>query len=181
MKKNYFAVVIGMILLASSLLACGNDNETADVDENGFDAVVKVDESRFVFTTTDIDGNAVGIEDYSDAKLIMVNFWEPWCGPCVGEMPDLEKIYEEYKDDGFVILGVYSTIDMEEETREVLTSIGTSYPILKYDDSMEAFMPEYVPTTYFIDGDGNLLSDEAMIGSNSYEAWKEIIEEYMNR
>lgn len=134
-----------------------------------------------VFSTTDIDGNAVSFGDFSDAKLIMINFWEPWCGPCVREMPDLEKLYEEYKADGLVILGVFSTEDMEDEAREVLDSCGTSYPILRYTDEMEAFVTEYVPTTVFLDGQGNLLTDEPIVGSNSFDGWKQVVEEYLNR
>lgn len=136
---------------------------------------------KFAISTTDIDGNPVSLEDFSDAKLIMVNFWEPWCGPCVGEMPDLEKLYEEYKDKGLVILGIFSTTDMVDEAKEVMDSCGTTYPVLVFEDSMTPFITEYVPTTIFINRKGTVLTDEPIIGSNSYDAWKETIEEYMNR
>lgn len=140
-----------------------------------------INDESSVFSTTDIDGNAVDFKDYTDAKLIMVNFWEPWCGPCVREMPDLEKLYEEYKADGLVILGVYSTADMDDEVREVLKSCGTTYPVLRYSTEMEPFVTEYVPTTVFLDQQGNMLTDEPIVGSNSYDGWKQIIEEYLNR
>lgn len=139
------------------------------------------DGPQFVLDTTDIDGNAVSINDFSDAKLIMVNFWEPWCGPCVREMPDLEKIYEEYQSEGLVILGVFSSTDMDEEAREVMKSCGTTYPILLYKDEMEPFITEYVPTTVLMDRNGIVLTDEPIVGSDSYDGWKKVIEEYINR
>lgn len=151
-------------------------------EQTAMDEVAAEDiEMAFTFSTTDIDGKEVKLEDYSGAKLIMVNFWEPWCGPCVGEMPELEKLYEEYKGDGFVILGVFGTADMTEEAKEVMDSCGITYPILNYVDSLEQFTTDYVPTTVFLDQYGNELTTESIIGSNSYDGWKQIIEEYMNR
>lgn len=138
-------------------------------------------EMVFDFSTTDIDGNTVNLKDYSGAKLIMINFWEPWCGPCVGEMPELENLYEEYKGEGLVILGVFGTADMTKEAKEVMDSCGITYPILNYVDSLEQFTTDYVPTTVFLDQYGNALTTESIIGSNSYDGWKQIIEEYMNR
>ena len=66
-----------------------------------------------------------------DAKVVMINLWEPWCGPCVNEMPGLEKLYEQYKDKGLVILGVFSSQDMDEDARKVIEDAGITYPILK--------------------------------------------------
>lgn len=192
MKKNYIAVIMGVALIATMLGGCSQDEATV-VEINKQVQPAKTEEAtaegttgeksdlQFVLSTTDIDGNTVGLEDFADAKLIMVNFWEPWCGPCVGEMPDLEKLYEEYSSDGFVILGIYSTDDMDDEVRKVLDSCGTTYPILKYDENMEPFITDFVPTTIFIDGNGNVLTDEPEISAKSYDDWKNIIEAYMNR
>ena len=153
----------------------------ADVVEEEDEPAVEIENPEFDFSTTDIDGNDVGISDYLGAKLIMVNFWEPWCGPCVREMPDLEKIYEEYNTEGFLILGVFSTEGMDDEVRAVLDSCGTTYPILRYAEEMEPYTTDYVPTTVFLDGHGNVISDEPIIGSNSYDDWKQIIDVYMNQ
>lgn len=199
MKKKIISVFVGMVMAAVILTGCddtekeGNDvieseqvSEFEDVqEESNLSENIQQDNSenssKFTFSTTDIDGNSVSIDDFSDAKLIMVNFWEPWCDPCVGEMPDLEKLYEEYKSEGLVILGVYSSLDMEDEAREVLDSCGTTYPVLNYVSSMEPFTTEYVPTTVFLDGTGNVLTDEPIVGGQSYDDWKEMIEEYLHR
>lgn len=173
MKKNFIALIMASLLSAVLLVGCSDIESDIEIEGN--------ESAKFSFSTTDINGKEVSIEDFSDAKLIMVNFWEPWCGPCVGEMPDLEKIYEEYKSEGLVILGVFSTLDMEAEAREVLNSCGTTYPILKFEDSMTPFITEYVPTTIFVDSDGNVLTDEPIVGGNSYDDWKEYIDEYMDK
>lgn len=196
MKKNYLAIILGIALIATMLGGCSQDDATVvdvnktvqNTDNEVFNIEDVVDESnaktsgaQFEFSTTDIDGNPVSLEDFADAKLIMVNFWEPWCGPCVGEMPDLEKLYEEYSSEGLVILGIFSSDDMDDDAREVMDSCGTTYPILRYKDSMESFVAEYIPTTFFIDNNGNVLTDEPIVGSRDYDEWKIIIEEYMSR
>ncbi len=135
--------------------------------------------SGFTFTTTDRDGNTWDESVFAGYALTMINFWEPWCGPCVREMPDLQKLQENYADRGLLILGVYSTDGMEADVDSVLKSSGVTYPILHYTEAFERFESGYVPTTIFVDREGNVLSGsegELYIGSNSYEAWAEIVE-----
>lgn len=124
------------------------------------------------FSTTALDGSTVDESLFEGKSLVMLNFWEPWCGPCVGEMPDLQKISEEYSDKGLLIVGVYSTVS---GTQETVDRLGISYPIILNCDAFNEFMTGYVPTTVFVDGDGNVLS-EPIVGSRNYEGWKELID-----
>ena len=126
------------------------------------------------FTTTDRDGNKVDETILRGHKLVMLNFWEPWCSPCVGEMPELEKLYRDYADKGLLILGIYSTRGQETEVDKVLSDSGTSYPILYYSRDFDRFKTGYVPTTVFVDGEGTILS-ELLIGSRDYAGWEELI------
>lgn len=129
----------------------------------------------FNFTATDLNGNSVSYSDFADAKLIMVNFWEPWCGPCVGEMPDLEELYEKYKGDGLVILGVFYSFDSESDARSVVNDIGITYPILKGNSYFSKYTTEYVPTTIFVDENGNVITKSPYVGSKSLSEWDNII------
>ncbi len=133
---------------------------------------------RFDFTTTDINGNTVSLSDYSGAKVIMINMWEPWCGPCVNEMPDLNNLYKKYKDDGFVILGVTSS-DTLSDAKSVVKRNRISYPILISSSSFYKFDTGYVPTTVFIDGEGYILTSEPLVGSKSSSEWERIIKGYL--
>ena len=153
----------------------------------------------FRFSTTDRNGAAYDENVFAGQTLTMINFWEPWCGPCVSEMPDLEKLYQAYKDRGFLILGVYSTPDMEEDVDAVLEQTGVTYPILHYTEAFEAFDSGFVPTTIFVDGEGHILrhsadpeivellteyeSDAAyekaetlFIGGNDYAGWETVVQ-----
>ena len=138
---------------------------------------------EFTFSTTDRDGNTWDASCFSSNKVTMINFWEPWCGPCVNEMPDLELLYEAYKDKDFQIIGVYSETHMESEVDGILKDKNISYPILKYTAEFDIFQTGYVPTTVFVDSKGHIvkMSDgtDYVIGSNTYEAWESIIKQYL--
>ena len=130
------------------------------------------------FSTTDREGNRVDQHVFSGQKLIMLNFWEPWCPPCVNEMPDLEKLYRNYHDKGLLILGIYSTGEMEDDVDAVLQSCATSYPILHYTESFDRFQTGYVPTTVFLDGAGKTLH-EPIPGSKDYAGWEALVLKYL--
>ena len=137
----------------------------------------------FTFKTTDRAGNTYDESIFASAKLTMINFWEPWCGPCVSEMPDLERLYEAYKDKGFQIIGVYSETGMENDVDDILNNGKVSYPILKYTSEFDIFQTGYVPTTVFVDQNGHIIKmengAETVIGSNTYEEWEAIIKNYL--
>lgn len=57
------------------------------------------------FVLEDLNGKKRNLIDYS-GKVILLNFWATWCGPCIEEMPSLEKLYNIFKDKGFVVLAV---------------------------------------------------------------------------
>lgn len=137
------------------------------------------DYADLYFETYDIFGDYVCSDDFYGAKLIILNFWEPWCGPCVGEMPDIAKLYEKYKEDGLVVIGAFGTEGMDEDVIDIMESCGTGYPIVWSTESMSPFMTEYVPTTVLFDGKWHIISEEPIIGSMDYNSWESLIREYL--
>lgn len=200
MKKYVFIFIAAFLVI--SITACGNkeDSTTTDMpdttikttDEAGNEAGDELADtpekedissdkmSQLDFSTTDINGEFVDTDNIKDLKLIMVNFWEPWCGPCVKEMPDLEKLYQNYKDQGFVILGVFYSLDSLDDAKAVIDDINITYPILIGNEDFLPFMTGYVPTTALFDSEGNLLSSEPLIGARSYDDWEQEILKYLN-
>ena len=134
-------------------------------------AVPKSGEAALHFSTTAFDGSSVDESILAEATVTMVNFFEPWCPPCIAELPELQKLYENYADKGFNLIGVYST---EEGTAAVLADAGIGYPVLRYTEAFDVFQTGYVPTTVFLDASGNQLG-ESVIGARSYEQWEEIV------
>ena len=131
------------------------------------------------FTTVDSEGNEWTDEVFHNAKVTMLNKWAYWCPPCVEELPDLQRLGEDYEDRGFQIFGV-SYEEYEADNVELMEDLGITYPCLRLTESMEEYLSTgYVPSTIFVDSEGNVLG-EAIAGSNTYEGWAEIIEGYLN-
>ena len=114
---------------------------------------------------TDQFGNPHSLADYK-GKVIFLNFWATWCGPCRNEMPDIQKLYEEYSAQGgdaeVVILGIAGPgIGQEGSAEEIagfMEENGYTYPVLM-DTGGEMFTQYGIsafPTTFMIDKDGNV-------------------------
>ena len=185
--KKILTVLICLSLiftLMAAMTGCGGD-EAQVTDTDPAEEPVAEPEAEteaeaqdgevFTFSTETFSGEAFSSDDVKDAKLVMINFWEPWCGPCVGEMPDLEKVYEEHKDESFVILGVFSDTTMDDDAAKILKDAGITYPILRYTSEFDGFQTGYVPTTVFMTGEGKLVSDEPVIGGQSYDTWNNAV------
>lgn len=115
------------------------------------------------FTLTDQYGNTHTLSDY-EGKVIFLNFWGTWCPPCRAEMPDIQKLYEEYASQGddaeVVILGAAAPGMGQEGSKEEITSFmeenGYTYPVLM-DETYEMFNWYGItafPTTFMIDREG---------------------------
>jgi len=108
------------------------------------------------FTLKSLSGENVKLSDLK-GKIIMLNFWASWCGPCRQEMPILDEIYSMYKEKGFELLGVNLDEDLDERDA-FLEKTPVNFPIL--DDSeytvAELYKNHAMPSTYFIDRKGNL-------------------------
>lgn len=110
------------------------------------------------FTLTDMQGNSHTLSDYR-GKVVMVNFWATYCGPCIKEMPSMQRLKEKLGDKPFAILAV----DMAEEKADVNAflnkhQIEVNFPILlnPEGDVVENWMITAVPTTFVIDPEGKI-------------------------
>ena len=70
----------------------------------------KDNSQAYSFESTDLDGNKITSDIYSNNKITMINIWGTFCGPCIREMPELAQLSEEYKSKGVEIIGWRITI-----------------------------------------------------------------------
>lgn len=108
-----------------------------------------------VFELDTIENKKVKLQHYA-GKVVILNFWASWCGPCKAEMPSLNRLYEELKGMGLVVLAV--SIDRSVESAASLKSeLGLTFPVLM-DPEKEVYFDEYavvvLPTTFLIDTEG---------------------------
>lgn len=138
----------------------------------------------YEFEMTDQYGNTHTLAQY-EGKVIFLNFWATWCGPCRNEMPDIQKLYEEYASQGedaeVVILGVAAPGFGQEGSQEEIVSFmeenGYTYPVLM-DGTGEMFSWYGIsafPTTFMIDKEGNVYG--YVTGQMTEDIMRSIIEQ----
>lgn len=109
------------------------------------------------FTLTDLEGKIWHLHDLQ-GKVVLVNFWATWCPPCRKEMPDLQALYDKYKDRGLVILAI-----SDEDAGKVQPFIADrhiSYPVMldpgrKVND---LYQVEGIPKTFVYDRNGKMVA-----------------------
>ena len=109
------------------------------------------------FSRTDLAGHAVHLAGYR-GKLVLLNFWASWCGPCLKEMPQFVLWQEHYRAQGLQIIGV-SMDDGPEPVKRLLAGHPVNYPILLGDAALgETFGGVLgLPLTYLIDPAGRIV------------------------
>jgi|GEM_PF-360732 len=127
---------------------------------------------------TTVNGVKLKSEDvFGKYDLTMINIWATWCGPCVRELPELEKLYENYKSKGVNIIGILSDTDYTS-ANTLISSAGVKYNVFKCDNSvLKNFVSplQYVPTTIFVDSSGKIVGGY-MIGSRDYSSWSYVVD-----
>ncbi len=130
-------------LLVALLVGCGGAQPAARLGSPAPD-----------FTLQSADGNTVRLSDFK-GKPVLINFWATWCQPCREEMPALEELYEQYRDQGLVILAV----DMEEDLRLVRRWIDQggytfTFVLDSEGEQVKRYNINASPTSYFVGRDG---------------------------
>ena len=104
------------------------------------------------FTLLDTEGNNVSLSDYK-GKVVIINFWTTWCGPCRYEIPDLVQLYDKYNQD-LIVLGISLDYDGPAVVPQFEERIGgVNYPLLYGNNNISNLYGGVtgVPTTFIID------------------------------
>lgn len=110
------------------------------------------------YAATTLDGESVSLESLR-GQVVLMNLWATWCGPCRMETPYLQSVYEEYRDQGFVIVGVsMDTGNAEDDVAMFVEEYGVTYTILHDPQmrGMELYQVLGLPATFLIDREGVL-------------------------
>jgi peroxiredoxin len=132
------------------------------------------------FELKDADGKTVRLSDYK-GKVVLLDFWATWCGPCKIEIPWFIAFERKYKDQGFAVIG----ISMDEEGWTVIkpfvADLAINYRILQGSDSTADLYGgvEALPTTFLIDRDGKI--DETHVGLAGKDDFEDGIKKLVER
>ena len=178
MKKRIIALILTLTAVLCLFTACGKE-KTPSTDGTAFFSA---------FESETLDGRKITEEIFKGNKITMVNVWGIFCPYCIQEMPDLQKISENYKDKGVTVIGVLvDTFDSSTETnvpekieegKTIVEMTGAAYDHILLSPSFNKTNISnavYLPTTYFLNEKGEIIGTE-YVGAKSYSEWSQIID-----
>jgi cytochrome c biogenesis protein CcmG/thiol:disulfide interchange protein DsbE len=120
------------------------------------------------FALKDIDGRTVKLSDYR-GKVVLLNFWATWCGPCKVEIPWFSEFENTYKDNDFAVIGVSMDEGGWEDVRPFLQRFKVNYRVVLGDSDVAAQYGgvEALPTSFMIDREGKIASVHVGLVSKS--------------
>jgi thiol-disulfide isomerase/thioredoxin len=169
-SKAILAIATVLVLIIATYFA---DKATRVKATGPIQVTEQSDEEKIIgqpapdVTLKGLDGNEVPLSQYQ-GKVVLVNFWATWCGPCQIEIPELIEIQEKYASKGFTILGV----DVDDEANKVVAGYlekerfdvngaksPMNYPILRGDDAVADKFGGLLgyPTSFLISRDGKIV------------------------
>lgn len=128
-----------------------------------FGSLYKEHTTPFDLKFTSSDGREIDLKDYR-GKVVLIDFWATWCGPCVAEMPHVKEVYEKYNKKGFEVIGI--SLDAEKSRLDAyVKKNGLSWPQYfdgkgwKNDIAAKLGITS-LPTVYLIDRDGAIFTKD---------------------
>ena len=111
------------------------------------------------FKEVDLEGNPLSVAQFK-GKVVLVDFWATWCGPCIQELPNVLETYQQYHEKGFEIIGI-SLDNKKESLTQFIENRKMSWPQFfdgnGWDNKLAVqYGIKSIPATYLVDAEGNL-------------------------
>ena len=123
------------------------------------------------FTLKDADGNPVNLTDYR-GKVVLVNFWATWCGPCEVEIPWFVEFEQKYRDQGFAVLGLSMDDDGWKAVRPYIASHKINYRVMIASEivSQQFGDIDSLPTSFVLDRQGRIATNHVgLVDKRDYQ------------
>lgn len=152
------------------------------------DKINEISNNAISFDTIDLNSNKVTQDIFKDKKLTMINIWGTFCGPCINEMPDLQELYIDIKDEEMNLIGIVSDIKSKDDSenielaKKILDQKKAKFMSIIPDENLKNNLLSSVsgvPTTIFVDSKGNIVG-EAIVGSRSKDEYRKEIDKVLN-
>jgi thiol-disulfide isomerase/thioredoxin len=145
--------------VAAAAVTPAASHDTTASQADGASCMADAKPANWDFKLKDIDGKEVALSSFKDPnKVVLLNFWATWCGPCKAEIPGFIELQEKYKDK-LTIIG-YSVDDTAELAKKYAAEYKMNYPILLgegREDVQDAYGPIWgIPASFIISKDGKV-------------------------
>lgn len=161
-----------LVLAGTVCISCGNkEKQTGEMSSADY-----VEQASF----SDFNGNPVPLSDFK-GKVVMIDFWETWCRPCIDSFPTMQKLVNDYPDD-FVVLAVTPGFtDTKEDAQQFISQHDYDFVyLLDANNLHQKLEVQGIPYKVFVDAQGDFI--KTVLGSagpeKDYEKVRQIIEEY---
>ena len=185
-------LILGMaLMMAAGISACNASSKTLSSEattteskqadakaEDSKQAESDKEDKKFPeFTAKTISGEDISSDLFKDSKLTVVNVWGSWCGPCVQEIPELQKLYESMKDKDVNVIGLAQDAGTDlDAVKEIIDKNKVTYQNIVPEGATEDFVMSLMafPTTFFVDSDRNIVG--VIQGGRNLEAFTAAVE-----
>ncbi|EJP18707.1 redoxin [Lachnoanaerobaculum sp. ICM7] len=185
-------LILGMaLMMAAGISACNASSKTSSSEattteskqadakaEDSKQAESDKEDKKFPeFTAKTVSGEDISSDLFKDSKLTVVNVWGSWCGPCVQEIPELQKLYESMKDEDVNVIGLAQDAGTDlDAVKEIIDKNKVTYQNIVPEGATEDFVMSLMafPTTFFVDSDRNIVG--VIQGGRNLEAFTAAVE-----
>lgn len=146
-----------------------NQNTASEKDLSSQKLGVEVGNIAPDFRVANLKGGESSLSDYR-GKVVLLNFWATWCGPCKAEMPSMEALYQSYPREDFEILAVSIDIDKDAPIQSFIEDFGFTFPVL-LDTLFEVndrYQIRVVPTSVVVNREGVIT--HRLLGAKDWNA-----------
>ena len=173
MKYKKVFICIAILLSVNLLFGCAQKQNTGSANEKSYNTTAENMSAAFKnFTSTDLNGDQIDSSVFKGHKLTMVNLWGTYCSPCVTEMQDFANLEIMLANIDVGLVGIVVDTgdgDNIDTAKEIVKSTGVKYRNIIPDKVLNNDLLKYVnavPTTFFVDENGNIIGD-SKIGASA--------------
>ncbi len=163
MVRTIAAAVMGILVLTA--VSCGGSKART---------AIPADAKFLNFTVSDVNGKTIDMRQHF-GKVVIVDFWDTWCGPCKMEIPHFIDLYKQYNGKGLEIVGVAFARQGPDAVKQFTQQNGINYTSALFNQQAQSLFgsPPSIPTTYVIDQSGNI--NEKIVGYRDRNFWEQKI------
>lgn len=184
MKAIFWVAAFVVVIILGYFLLRGQGSSSQPTDGSSPQAEAAAVEGSVApsFTLQTFDGQTVSLKDQA-GKAVFVDFWAAWCPFCIEEMPEIEKISQEFKDD-LVVLGIHRTeTESVENGAKFAKDKGVTYPLLKDSDGSvyKTYTGgrNFMPTAAFINKEGKVV--KFLYGPKTEDQMRQYVKEALGQ
>jgi thiol-disulfide isomerase/thioredoxin len=176
LKSKIPAALLYTLMLALLLSGCTQSEPPVNTSIETTEAAMG---NIGVFSTQDLNGEAIDNSIFAEQKLTMINIWATFCRPCIEELPDLQKMSQDMPKGTQLISIVGDAVDEEhlKLARQIARDTGVSFTSLVPDKSLQQYLDDNLtayPTTIFVDSNGKMVG-EPIIGRQDMSIYKKVL------